>query len=63
MSNELVTKKDADKMRADFLEAEAKFNEIRERVKQMKNPIVRKLAQAVMIPLALMLDYARLKIK
>ena len=55
MSKELLTQEHADKIR----EMDAKFQEIRELAKQIESPIVRKLVQACLIPMALLVDYVR----
>lgn len=60
MSKEIVTKKDADEARAKLAEVERMFQDIREKTKELDSVIARKLFQAVMIPLALLIDFTRL---
>jgi hypothetical protein len=44
-------------------EVDKKWNELRDLIKQVKNPITKKLLQAVMVPLAIFIDYMKFKNK
>lgn len=54
-----VAKKDVEK----FQEIEKMFEQARVMTSQIKNPVVKKLMQAVLIPLAVVIDFTRPKVK
>jgi hypothetical protein len=61
MKNELVTKESADQTRAKIVEIETLFARLRAGTSEIKNPYLRQLFRAALVPIALMVDHLRIK--